>query len=187
MRKYRRRYKSLKQQAKDIVGKNRRKSTLTIKKNKGNLERLAERIRKKYGLQNIQHLKTKHIHGVFKDMINEGLSPATLSGYATVARNLAFAIGKQNIVPRTNEELGFSRAGDRYKPQLVNADDQDAIKRGLYAHDCYLGLAHEMREAFGLRAKESLLSVNTSEKAGRTFYIRYIFKKKSAILFLLSA
>jgi len=104
-------------------------------------------------------------------MINEGLSSATLSGYATMARSLASAIGKQNIVPRTNIELGFSGAGSRYKPQIANMSGQDTVKAELYARDRYLGLAHEMRNAFGLRAKESLLSVKTSVRSEHTFLL----------------
>ena len=92
-----------------------------------------------------------------------------LASYATAARSIAHAIGKDNIVPRTNNELNISRAGDRLKPVQT---DKDAIKRTisqLYAKETWLGLAAEMRLEFGLRAKESLLS--NEVKNGR-LYVR---------------
>lgn len=170
-------------QALKLVGKNWGKSSLTIEKNRGNIVRLANRIEKKFGLENIHNLKPHHIAAVFSDMQAERLSATTLSGYATAARTIAFAIGKQNIVPRTNKELGFSRAGQRYCPIDTTDLELSGIRQMLYARNQWQGLAHDLRMHFGLRAKESLLSVKVIEnedmrflkvegtKGGRTRYV----------------
>jgi hypothetical protein len=156
----------LSQQAKNCIGKDWSKGSLTRLKNLANLKRFTERVEKKYGLQDINNLKTKHVTGVFKDLIKEQKSASTLSGYATIARKLASAIGKKNIVPRTNKELGFSRAGTRLQPQTADREKLNDIRYGLYEKAKWLGLAHDLRSQFGLRAKESLLSSKTFEKNG---------------------
>nr|WP_321513166.1 tyrosine-type recombinase/integrase [uncultured Pseudodesulfovibrio sp.] len=148
----------LKYQAAKLLGKNRRAGVLTQQKNAGQIKRLCDLIQKKYGLQNLRNLKTKHIEGVFNDMSKEGLSPSTRAAYGTAARRIAEAIGKQNIVARSNKELGVSRAGDRIKPVTADMEEIRNITEQLYEKEEWLGLASKMRIEFGLRAKESLLS-----------------------------
>ncbi len=115
-------------------------------------------IEKKYGLENVRNLKTKHIHGIFSDLRKTDKAPTTLASYATAAREIACAIGKENIVPRHNKELGASRAGNRLKPVMANTTHIKDITEQLYQKAEWLGLAAEMRAEFGLRAQESLLS-----------------------------
>lgn len=148
----------LKYQAAKLLGKNRRAGVLTQQKNAGQVRRLCDVIQDKYGLKNIRHLKTKHILGAIEDLKSHGLGSSTLASYATAARRIAEAIDKQNIVPRTNKEMGISRAGDRLKPVTADMDKIHDITALLYDKEKWLGLAAEMREQFGLRAKESLLS-----------------------------
>ncbi|SOB56986.1 conserved protein of unknown function [Pseudodesulfovibrio profundus] len=152
----------LKYQVEKILGKNRRASKLTQYKNKGQIRRFCDLVQKKYGLQKINHLKTKHTRGVFEDLKEEGLSPSTLASYGTAARAIAQAISKQNIVPRSNRELGISRAGDRLKPVMADMEKIHDLTAQLYKKDEWLGLAAELRENFGLRAKESLLSTGVA-------------------------
>nr|WP_287411896.1 site-specific integrase [Pseudodesulfovibrio sp.] len=148
----------LRYQAAKLLGKNRRAGVLTQQKNAGQVRRLCDIIQDKYALQNIRHLKTKHILGAIEDLKSQGLGSSTLASYATAARRIAEAIDKQNIVPRTNKEMGISRAGDRLKPVTANMNKIRDITALLYEKAKWLGLAAEMREQFGLRAKESLLS-----------------------------
>lgn len=148
----------LRYQAEKLLGKNRRASKLTQYKNTGQIKRLCDVIQQKYGLESIRNLKTKHILGVFEELKDKGLSPSSLASYATAARSLASALGKQNIVPRTNRELGISRAGCRLKPIQADMNKSHAITKRLHNKEEWLGLAAEMREQFGLRAKESILS-----------------------------
>lgn len=148
----------LRYQAEKLLGKNRRASTLTQYKNAGQIRRLCDLVQNKYGLENIKNLKTKHIHGVFNDLKEQELSSSTLASYATAARTIAHAIGKDNIVPRANNELGISRAGERLRPIKANSELIIDITTQLYARAEWLGLAADLRTQFGLRAKESLLS-----------------------------
>ncbi|WP_319466455.1 site-specific integrase [uncultured Pseudodesulfovibrio sp.] len=153
----------LRHQAKKLLGKNRRASKLTQYKNAGQVKRLCDSIQEKYGLENIRNLKTKHIFGIFEELKEKGLSPSSLASYATAARTLAAALGKQNIVPRTNKELGITRSGNRLRPVQADMAHSHAITKQLYGKEEWLGLAAEMREQFGLRAKESLLSHETRD------------------------
>lgn len=148
----------LKYQAAKLLGKNRRAGVLTQQKNAGQVRRFCDAVQAKYGLQNIRNLKAKHVVGVFEALKAQGLGSSTLASYATAARQIAEAIGKQNIVPRTNRELGVSRAGERLKPVRADVDAISTITSLLYEKEEWLGLASEMRIEFGLRAKESVLS-----------------------------
>ena len=156
-------------QALKLVGKNWGKSSLTIEKNRGNIVRLANRLERRFGLEDIHNLKTRHLATLFEEMKAEHLSASTLSGYATAARSIAFAIGKQNIVPRTNQELGFSRAGERFRPIHADSQGLEEVRRRLYARSEWQGLANDLRMQFGLRAKESLLSVAAVESDGTEY------------------
>jgi len=138
--------------------KMRSTSTLTNEKNLNNVSRLCDKIQEKFGLEKIENLKTNHLKTVFKDLQNQGLSNSTLAGYATAARMIASQIHKENIMPRMNKELNISRAGERLQPLTCNTAKQAEITQALYNKSEYLGLAADMRQEFGLRAKESLLS-----------------------------
>lgn len=159
--------KSLGQQAKDRIGRTRDLSHLTIEKNSGNLERLMDRIESKYGLENLQNLKTKHVDGVFSDMRAEGFSPSTLAGYAAVARDIAAAIGKENIV-KSNEELGASREGSRLCPKTADPEKMEAVQEVLNGKSDWLGAAWQLQQAFGLRLGEAIKPLNIVEKNGQT-------------------
>ena len=148
----------LKYQAAKILGKNRRAGSLTQYKNAGQVRRFCDVVQQLYGLQNIRQLKTKHVLGAIKEFQSQGLSPSTMASYATAARSIAEAIDKRNIVPRSNKELGISRAGHRLKPVMADMEAIHNITEQLHKKEEWLGLASEMRTAFGLRAKESLLS-----------------------------
>jgi len=148
----------LKHQIHQIMGKQRRLSSLTQYKNKGQIDRFCDMVQNRYGLQKIQHLKTKHVLGVISELQQNGKSNSTQASYATAARTVANGIGKQNIVPRKNKDLGISRAGDRLKPVKADENGLRAVTARLHSRAEWLGLASEMRSQFGLRAKESLLS-----------------------------
>lgn len=102
------------------IGKIHSNSNLTNQKKFGNMSRLLDKVQEKFGLEKIDNLKTNHFEKVFQDLKEKGLSNSTLTGYATAARMIAESIGKQNIVPRDNKDLGISRAGERLQPQECN-------------------------------------------------------------------
>lgn len=169
--------KSLAQQAKDRIGKTHDLSHGTIEKNQGNLERLMDRIEEKFGLENIQNLKTKHIDGVFADMREEGKEPTTLAGYATVARDIAEAIGKENIV-RSNEELGASREGTRLNPKTADEERMEQIQEALNEKADWLGAAWQLQQEFGLRLSEAIKPLKVVEQEEGKFCIEAVGKGK---------
>lgn len=124
------------------------------------MKRIAHQLEKRFGLEQIHNLKAKHVGAIFTDLIAEGLDPSTLYGYATAFRMIARAIGKKNIVPRTNRELGFSRRGIHFRPTEANITFIQSVRKELYNRAEWLGLAQDLRQNFGLRVKESLLSVD---------------------------
>lgn len=146
--------RTLEHEARQLVGKNWSKGTGTHKKLLSNLRSIARHM-EQYSLGSIKHMKRKHVIWYFTDMTQKGLSASTLQNHATAMRILAAAIGKQNIVPRTNQEIGIVRTG-RYSPKSTDPAQQELLREALYMKHLSLGVAHDLRAAFGLRAQESI-------------------------------
>lgn len=158
----------LQNEARNLIGKNCGGASLTREKLLGNLSRIAESAGQK-GYQHINQIGSRFVEEFFGQLVSENLSPSTISGYATAMRTLADAIGKPNIVPRGNETLGGSRAGTRLQPKEPNVEKMLEIRQALYDKAEWLGIAHDMRAAFGTRAKESLLTkITFQDVRGRT-------------------
>jgi len=118
----------------------------------------------KFGLENIQNLKPNHVIAYVQDMQNRNLDNGTMCNRLAAVRVLANAIGKGNIVARDNKTYDINR-GSRQKPIVANQSEIDRIRLALVeranAGDRIAMMCHaaaELREAFGLRAQESLLS-----------------------------
>lgn len=120
------------------------------------------------GLQSIRHIKSKHVERFFSSISK--LSPSTRANYATAMREIAESIGKKNIMPRTNLDIGIDRA-DRYSPKHGNIEKMMEIRNVLYSKGEWRGLAYDLQREFGLRIKESLLSNKTLEINGKEFLI----------------
>lgn len=161
----------LEHEARKLVGKNYGKGSGTKSKLLGNIKRIADFMADQ-GLQSIQHLKTKHVERFFESLLTKERTPSTLSGYATAMRTIAGAIGKPNIVPRSNTELGFDRScHDRYRPKQGALEKMLEVRSKLYAKAEWQGLAYDMAREFSLREKESLLSNQIAVRAGREYLI----------------
>ncbi|KIH77489.1 hypothetical protein SAMN05660860_01848 [Geoalkalibacter ferrihydriticus] len=158
--------KSLAHQAKARIGKTHDLSHLTIEKNQGNLERLMGWIQEEYGLESIHNLKTKHMDGFFAEM-RQVFSPTTLAGYAVVARDIAEAIGKENIV-RSNKDLGASREGSRLCPKTADLEKMAEIQEILNEKAAWLGAAWQLQQAFGLRLSEAIKPLKIIEHKGQS-------------------
>ena len=147
----------LKHEARGVIGKNWSGGSLTREKLLGNLDRIAE-FAAATGYQHMSQIGGRFVGEFFKHLQAEGRSPSTISSYATAMRTLAGAIGKTNIVPRTNESLGGSRAGTRLQPKEPDIEKLLEVREKLYHKAEWLGIAHDVRAVFGVRAKESLLT-----------------------------
>lgn len=144
----------LEHEARKLIGKNWSKGSGTIKKLISNIRSIG-RFMETQSLQSIAHMKTKHVSRYFDHLKSSGLQASTLQNHATAMRILAAAIGKQNIMPRTNSELGIIRH-DRYAPKTADMAKHEDIREKLFSKDERLGVAHDLRQSFGLRAQESV-------------------------------
>lgn len=165
---------SLERQACVKIGKDWSRSSLTREKLLSNVQEFAKFVHIKYGLEKLDNLKPKMIEAFVKSLHERGLSASTMAGKMTAIRELASAIGKQNIVARDNKTYGIERI--RINPQVVNPEKVAEI-RGIIETKAQAGdkvakmclAADRLREAFGLRAKESLMSSKVYEKDGRQY------------------
>ena len=154
-------------EARQLIGKNWSKSSLTRQKLLQNVRAIAKHMASQ-GLQHIDNMKSKHVARFFDSLKEKGLSASTMQNYATAMRTIAEHIGKCGIVPEKNKDLGISRT-DRYQPISANSDKIHSIREQLAMRDERLLAALDMREAFGLRAKESLLSNKVVERDGKQY------------------
>lgn len=165
---------SLERQAYVKIGKNWSKSSLTREKLLSNVQEFAKFVHIKYGLERMDNLKPKMIEAFVKSLHDRGLSASTMAGKMTAIRELASAIGKQNIVAKDNKTYGIERI--RINPQVINPEKVAEIK-GIIEVKAQAGdkvakmclAADRLREAFGLRAKESLMSSKVYDKDGRQY------------------
>ena len=166
----------LEHQARQLIGKNYGVSHETTAKLLGNVRSVAGWLETKYGLQSISHVKPHMVDQYFREMRQASRAASTMQNHATAWRTIAGAVGKPNIVPRSNTELGIERSSaDRYRPATANTERLDEIRAQLAdradgsVKDKALLAAHDLRESFGLRAKESLMSTKTVERDGKLY------------------
>lgn len=165
--------KDLAYQATHCIGKERHVGDKTHTEHLGHLERIGNWLQERYGLDDLKHLKSHMVEAFFKEKAD--LSGSTLEKYATAFRLIASSISKENIVPRSNKELGGRSAAERFIPKVGDAEKLDVIRETLVqmtekAPDKrYLVAAHDMRQAFGLRSAESLASCRIVQRGGKQF------------------
>jgi len=98
-------------------------------------------------------LKQKHVLKLLERWKADGLSDATLKNRMSHVRWWAEKIGKQNLVPRTNAELGIGRrkyVTNNTKAVQVSIDALIGVK------DERVRMSLELQGAFGLRREESI-------------------------------
>jgi len=165
--------KDLAYQTTHCVGKERHVGDKTHTEHLGSLARVGNWLQERYGLDNIKNMKSHMVQTFYKEHAHQ--SASSLEKYATAFRLIAASIGKENIVPRSNKELGGRTAAERYAPKVGDAGKLDAIHVKLVEmasknpDNRYLVAAHEMRQAFGLRAAESLASCKVVQREGKQF------------------
>ena len=155
--------KSLVAQALETIGKRWDKSSLT---RNGELQHTAAFARfcsRTYGLDRIGGLKPHMIETYVSEMQTRGITDGTIANHLSAIRNLAHAIGKANIVARENAAYGIDR--HRMNPVAQNSAKVAEIRavledRALQGDriGMMMHAAADLRDNFGLRAKESLMS-----------------------------
>ena len=168
--------KSLERQALDRMGKNWSKASETREKLLNNTRHFAQFVEDKYHMERIENLKPAMITAYAASMTEQGLSGSTMANRMTAVREVCAAIGKQGICAKENAAYGIERV--RVNPQHVNVDKLTEI-RGALAERAADGdriakmmvAADGLREAFGLRAKESLMSRGLVERDGKQYLV----------------
>jgi len=156
--------KPLSVQALEKIGKNWSVGSETREEHIRHTKEFAKYVSRRFGLENIQNLKPNHVEAYAQELKDKNLDNGTICNKMASVRDLASAIGKANIVARENKAYGIAR-GSRQKPIIANQGEIDRIRTTLAdlanAGDRVAMMCHaaaELREAFGLRAKESLMS-----------------------------
>lgn len=108
-----------------------------------------------FGMKDVKNLKQAHVTALVKHWQDNKISTAEIKNRMTDIRWLAEKIGKPNMIPRTNRELGIE---DRKMPgNEINravTRSQDDLAR--VSDDC-TRMSLRAQELFGLRKKESIM------------------------------
>ena len=98
-------------------------------------------------------LKQKHVFKLLEKWKADGLSDATLKNRVAHLRWVAEKIGKQNLIPRTNDELGIGRR--KFVASVTKAVEvtDEALSK---VKDERVRMSLELQRAFGLRREESI-------------------------------
>ena len=100
-----------------------------------------------------QGLKPKHVQSLLDHWRGEGLSVATMKNRMAHLRWWAEKVGKQNVIPRTNDELELGRR--KYVTNQTKARDLSDVALSKIK-DERLRISLELQKAFGLRREECL-------------------------------
>lgn len=109
---------NLEYQATHCISKERHVGDKTNTEHLGSLGRVGRWLEDRYGLSDIRNMKSHMVQTFFRE---QDMSPSTVEKYATSFRLIASSIGKENIVPRSNKELGGRTAAERYAPKVGEA------------------------------------------------------------------
>ncbi|MBW4057157.1 MAG: site-specific integrase [Proteobacteria bacterium] len=156
--------KPLSVQALERIGKNWGVSSATREARLQHTKDFCKFVSKEFALENVNNLKPNHVQSYVQHMKDAGLDNGTMCNRIAAVRILAEAVGKRNIVATKNEAYGIGR-GNRQKPVIANQVEVDRIRTTLaelanngdrIAMMCHASAG--LRDAFGLRSKESLMS-----------------------------
>lgn len=168
--------RNLERQAMSRIGKNWGVSSETREKLLSNTKSFAGFIDKKYHLESLDNLKPGMITAYAASMKAEGLSASTMANRMTAVRTVCDAVGKRGICAKDNAAYGIER--DRINPQSVNQENifriHAILQERAMAGDrtaIMMVAAHTLRDEFGLRAKESLMTKDVTDKAGKLYLV----------------
>lgn len=167
--------KSLASQALEVVGKNWGVSKGTREAKLQTIGRFAEFVQHTFGLERVENLKPKHVQAYADSLNEQGVSARTGANYMAYVRDLCQAIGKGGIVAKDNAAYGFGGVS-RQNPLEVNHGKISEIRTHLEtkaANENRLAMmmsaSAAMRDAFGLRQKEALMSAKVKTWDGKQY------------------
>lgn len=114
---------------------------------------VTKELKSKFKLKDLNHLKEKHIDHVVSKWKGEGKSPSWLKNKMSHVRWLCAAVGKANLVPRSNSDprLGIEKREINYNTDKAWTPS-DALKADLPEAQ---RLHVELMREFGMRTQEA--------------------------------
>ncbi|MDA8414950.1 MAG: integrase domain-containing protein [Desulfobacteraceae bacterium] len=165
--------KPLSVQALERVGKNWSVGKGTREAKLQTIKRFCQFAQKQFGLQRIENLKPGHVQAYAQSLHDQKLDSRTGANYMSHVRDLCQAIGKGGIVATDNAAYGFGGAS-RQNPMNVNCDKIAEIRLQLDAKAAagdrvalMMSATAGMRDAFGLRQEEAMLSCRVVMRDGK--------------------
>lgn len=169
--------KSLASQALEVVGKNWGVSKGTREAKLQTIGRFAKFVQQKFGLERIENLKPGHVQAYADNLREQNISARTGANYMAYVRDLCQAIGKGGIVAKDNAAYGFGGVS-RQNPLNVNHGKITEIRAHLEAKATsgdrfamMMSASAAMRDAFGLRQKEALMSATVKTWDGKQYLL----------------
>ena len=114
-------------------------------------------------LADANHLKPKHVQALITHWQANQLSNATIKNNLSHLRSWSRWIGKEGLIPESNQALGVEKRG--YVPEQTRAFIVSEAMREKIS-DSRLLLAFELQQAFGLRREESLKLIPSMANKG---------------------
>jgi hypothetical protein len=164
-------------QASEAIGKQYRRQhgEGTNKAMQTSVRTITNFIADKYGLEKLENLKPHMIDAYVAARIESHIGPEQLTKDATALRLIADGIGKKNIVPKLNSQLGIERQS-RYNPKEANLEKLAKVRAALVERagsgnpaDRALVAAFDARSEYGLRANESFRTQVVVDKDGKLY------------------
>lgn len=169
--------KPLSSQALERVGKNWKVGSETREAKLQTIKRFCGFVQKQFGLERIENLKPCHIQAYAQSLHDQGINARTGANYMSYVRDLCHALGRQGIIAKDNAAYGFGGA-PRQKPLEVNHTKIAEIRSQLEAKAAtgdrlamMMSATAAMRDAFGLRQKEALLSNVIAKHDGKSYLL----------------
>ena len=99
-----------------------------------------------------RNLKRKHVDALVGRWLEAKLAIVTIKSRVSTMRWLARTIGKPNVMPRTNAELGIPDRSQAGRPSKAFTLTQEILER---VPSPYVRISLELEEKFGLRREEA--------------------------------
>ncbi len=98
-------------------------------------------------------LKPKHVDGLTKHWLDEGLSAGTIKNRMSALRWWAAKVNRQNVIARSNEHYGIPDRKLVAEQSKAKSVSQTALEK---VGDAHVRMSLELQQAFGLRREEAI-------------------------------
>lgn len=143
--------RSLEAQMTHLVSRNKEGSFATHRDRQVNLKAMATELRKDFKLSKLENLKLKHVTHLVAKWKQEEKSISTIKNRVSQIRWVAEKMGKQNMIPHKNSELGIEDRRHDY-----NSDKAWTPTHEFKSHLSEAASLHvDLMREFGMRFREA--------------------------------